>query len=138
MVAVDDRKGSSVPMGHQRTFSDTVTQSPQPLPVIEVPLCAPKVIDGECCLLFSKEKTKRSTAPFKFSLVMKFLRQRPSLDGIRSFIRHRWGLNVQSVVFTMQRPFNLFIFPMNQILSRPSQEKLLKRMVYLIDASSGP
>ncbi|XP_042979889.1 uncharacterized protein LOC122310071 [Carya illinoinensis] len=48
-------------------------------------------------------------------MVVKFLRQRPSLDSIRAFIRSRWGLSSLPVVSAMQRPRNIFIRMSNEL-----------------------
>jgi hypothetical protein len=66
-------------------------------------------VDGEVCVQFSKDKIERSAAPFRFAMVMKFLKQRPSLDRIRAFINGRWGLVSQLVVSTMRKPRNVFV-----------------------------
>lgn len=60
----------------------------------------------------------RSASPFAFSLVLKFLRQRPSLDVIRSVIRSRWGLESQLVVSAMPKPRSVFLQFSNELVSR--------------------
>lgn len=50
-----------------------------------------------------------SAAPFRYSLVLKFLRQRPTLDAIRLFIRNRWGLVGTMVVSSMSKNRNVFV-----------------------------
>lgn len=62
------------------TFADMVQDSPQPIPEVVVPFRAPKLVYGDLCVVFSKEEIENSIAPFRFSLVLKFLRQHPSLD----------------------------------------------------------
>jgi hypothetical protein len=74
-----------------------------------VPFRNPKVVDGEICVQFTKEEIERSAAPFRFAMVMKFLKQRPSLDQIRVFINGRWGLASQPVVSAMRKPRNVFV-----------------------------
>lgn len=64
-----------------------VSDFPQSISEVAVPFRAPTSVDGAICVLFSKKEIEQSVVPFKFSLVLKFLRQRPSLDTIRSFIR---------------------------------------------------
>lgn len=64
---------------------------------------------GEVCVLFSKDEIVQSTFPFRFSLVLKFLRQHPSLDAVRAFIQSRWGLQTLPMVSLMLRPRNVFI-----------------------------
>jgi hypothetical protein len=54
-----------------------------------VPFRSPQVVDGEVCVQFSKDEIERSAAPFWFAMVMKFLKQRPSLDRICAFINGR-------------------------------------------------
>ncbi|XP_040994284.1 uncharacterized protein LOC121240822 [Juglans microcarpa x Juglans regia] len=50
---------------------------------VNIPLRQPKHVEGEVFVQFTKEELDRSAVPFRFSLVLKFLRQRPSLDRIR-------------------------------------------------------
>ncbi|XP_042944787.1 uncharacterized protein LOC122278668 [Carya illinoinensis] len=92
-----------------RSFAELVQASPQPLPEVLVPFWAPKSVDGEVCVLFNKDEIDKSAAPFRFSIVLKFLHQRSSLDSIRAFIRARWGLTKQPIVPSMLRPRNVFI-----------------------------
>lgn len=65
-------------------------------------------------MLFSKVEIENSALPFRFLIVLKFLRERPSLDAISAFIRSRWGLNKQSVVSSMSKPRNVFIRMTNE------------------------
>ncbi|XP_035546258.1 uncharacterized protein LOC118348509 [Juglans regia] len=114
------------PVAGRRTFAD-VFAAPQPLPEVEVVLRPPKIIEGEICFIFSAEETEATARPFRFSIVLKFLRQRPSLDSIRSFIRSRWGLSCCPVVSAMQNSRNVFIRmskeeDFNKALSRESCE----------------
>ncbi|KAF5482094.1 hypothetical protein F2P56_002688 [Juglans regia] len=90
MATMEGPPGLSGMASRQRSFADMVAHTPQSLPEVEIPI-------------------DRSAAPFKFSIVLKFLRQRPSLDAIRSFICCRWGLGSQLVVSSMQRPRSVFI-----------------------------
>lgn len=59
--------------------------------------------------MFSKDEVDRSAIPFQYSLVLKFLLQRPSLDSIRSFICARWGMSKQPIVSSMNKPRNIFV-----------------------------
>ncbi|XP_042954613.1 uncharacterized protein LOC122291029 [Carya illinoinensis] len=92
-----------------RSFAELVQDSPQPIPEVLVPFQAPKTADGEVCILFTKDEIDKSAFPFWLSIVLKFLRQRPSLDSIRAFIHSRWGLINQPIVSSMLRPRNAFI-----------------------------
>lgn len=56
-----------------RSFVDMVAHSPQPLPVVDVPLHPPKVIEEELCVIFFKEEIDLSASLFRFSMVLKFL-----------------------------------------------------------------
>lgn len=87
--------------GRPRLFVDLLSVVAQPLPEIEVPFYPPKFIDGEVCLTFSIEEIERIAQPFRFSMVLKFLQQRPSLDAMRAFIRSQWGLSHMPMVSTM-------------------------------------
>ncbi|XP_035546509.1 uncharacterized protein LOC118348589 [Juglans regia] len=58
---------------------------------------------------FSKEETQRTAEPFRYSIVLKFLRNQPSLDAIRAFIHKRWNLDGIPVVSNMRHPRNVFI-----------------------------
>lgn len=73
MAAAKVPLGPSVSVGRTRTFADMVAQSPQPLPVVDVPLRHAKVNEGEHCVIFCKEEIDRFVVPFKFSMVLKFL-----------------------------------------------------------------
>ncbi|XP_042964662.1 uncharacterized protein LOC122298886 [Carya illinoinensis] len=95
--------------GPSRSFAELVSSVPQPLPEVVVPFRQPKYIDGEPFFSFSAEEVAKTAEPFRFSMVVKFLRQRPSLDSIHAFIRNRWGLSSLPVVSAMQRPRNIFI-----------------------------
>ncbi|KAF5472547.1 hypothetical protein F2P56_009258 [Juglans regia] len=103
MAAVDGHSS-----GHP-SFAEMAVAAPQPLPEISVAHRVPKVMDGEIFFQFSKEEINRSAEPFRFSIVIKFLRQRPSLDAIRAFIANRWGLSSIPVVSSMKLPRNVFI-----------------------------
>lgn len=98
---------------------------PQLLPEMEVPFLPLKLIDGELCFTFSAEEIEKIAQPFRFSMVLKFLRQRPPLDTVRAFIRSRWGLSNMPVVSAMQHLRNVFIrmsseSDFNKALSRES------------------
>lgn len=86
-----------------------VLESPQSLQEVVVPSRSHKMLEGEVCVVFSKDEIDRSVYPFQFSSMLKFLRERPLLDSICSFIRTRWGLLKQPVVSLMRRPWNVFI-----------------------------
>ncbi|XP_040991002.1 uncharacterized protein LOC121238239 [Juglans microcarpa x Juglans regia] len=86
-----------------------VAYAPQPIPIVAILLRPPKILDGEIYISFSKEEITKSAEPFIFSLVLKFFRNRPSLDDIRSYIRRRWGLVVQPVVSLMAAPRSVFV-----------------------------
>lgn len=130
MATAEGPSRSSVQANRQRTFADMVAQSPQPIPVVEVPPCPPKIIDAKFYMLFTKEEIDRSTTPFKFSMVMKFIRQRPSLDAIHSFIRNRWGLEIkQPVISAMRRPRNIYV----RFSNEPVFFKVLSREAIDVD-----
>ncbi|XP_041025527.1 uncharacterized protein LOC121265935 [Juglans microcarpa x Juglans regia] len=109
MAVAGAPKGNPAPTMRSWSFADMVTQSPLHLPEVDILLRPPKMIDAELCVMFSPEEIHKSAQPFVFSLVMKFLRQRPSLDVIRSFVRSRWGLESQLVVSSMRKPRNVFL-----------------------------
>ncbi|XP_035539624.1 uncharacterized protein LOC118344002 [Juglans regia] len=103
MAAVDGHSSG------RPSFAEMAVAAPQPLPEITVARRVPKVMDGEIFFQFSKEEINRSAEPFRFSIVIKFLRQRPSLDAIRAFIASRWGLSSTPMVSSMKLPRNAFI-----------------------------
>ncbi|XP_035541522.1 uncharacterized protein LOC118344586 [Juglans regia] len=110
-----------------RSFADLISATPQPLPEMEVSFRQPKIIDGELVFSFSTEEIAKLAQPFRYSIVLKFIRQRPSLDAVRSFIRTRWGLSSMPMVSAMQRPRNVFVrmaneMDFNKALSRESCE----------------
>lgn len=104
MVVTGALGGPMSSVSYGRSFIDMVAQSPQPLPEVMIPLHTPKMVDGDLCMVFSKEEIALSAQPFKFSMVMKFLQRRPYLDIIKSFIRNCWGLANQHVVSSMRKP----------------------------------
>ncbi|KAF5459760.1 hypothetical protein F2P56_019680, partial [Juglans regia] len=79
------------------------------LPEVSIPFRPPKCVEGEFFVQFTKEELDRSAVPFRFSMVLEFLRQRPSLDRIRGFIHSRWGLTKQPVVSAMRKARNVFV-----------------------------
>lgn len=110
MAAALAPPGGPMPVTKAKLFVDLVMTVPQPIPeVINLPMRPPKVIDGQVCFMFSKEEIALSATPFRYSLVLKFLRQRPALDAIRMFIRVRWGLMGNAVVSSMSKNRNVFI-----------------------------
>jgi len=107
--AAGGSKGPPTVAGRTRSFAELVSVPPQPTPEVVVPFRSPQVVDGEVCVQFSKDEIERSAAPFRFAMVMKFLKQRPSLDRIRAFINGHWGLVSQPVVSAMRKPRNVFV-----------------------------
>ncbi|XP_042946096.1 uncharacterized protein LOC122279482 [Carya illinoinensis] len=69
----------------------------------------PRTVDGELCFLFSQEEIDKAASSFRLSMVIKFLRKRPSLDKIRAFIWKRWGLSGTCLVSSMRRFRNVFV-----------------------------
>ncbi|KAG2679826.1 hypothetical protein I3760_11G069500 [Carya illinoinensis] len=107
---MDAVRGFDGPMlAANKSFVELVSATPQPIPDVQLPPRVHKTMDGEVYFLFSKEEMLKSAEPFRFSLVLKFLRQRPSLDAIRIFIKNRWGLSGMAVVSIMRRPRNVFV-----------------------------
>ncbi|XP_041017040.1 uncharacterized protein LOC121259500 [Juglans microcarpa x Juglans regia] len=112
MAAVDGQPSMA---GPPRSYTDLFSTAPQPLPEVVVPFRQPKYMEGEEVFFsFSSEEILKTSEPFRFSMVVKFLRQRPSLDCICAFIRSRWGLSSMPVVSAMQRPRNIFIRMTNE------------------------
>ncbi|KAF5468656.1 hypothetical protein F2P56_012795 [Juglans regia] len=95
--------------GRVRSIAELVSKSPQGIPEVSAPFRKPKMLDGEVYVQFSKEEVEKSAEPFRFAIVLKCIRQRPSLDRIRVFIHERWGLSVQPMVSAMRRPRNVFV-----------------------------
>lgn len=56
------------------SFANMVSSTPQPILEVVIPWCGPKLVDNKLCVVFSKEEISLLAQPFKFSLVMKFLR----------------------------------------------------------------
>ncbi|KAF5458486.1 hypothetical protein F2P56_022510 [Juglans regia] len=98
-----------MPATKARSFVDLVMTVPQPIPEVNLPMRSPNMIEGQVCFMFSKEEMVLSAEPFRYSLVLKFLKQRHSLDAIRMFIRVRWGLMGNAVVSSMSKNHNVFI-----------------------------
>jgi hypothetical protein len=109
MAAAEGSKGPPTMAGRTRSFAELVSVQPQPIPEVVVSFRPPQVVDGEVCVQFSRDKIERSAAPFRFAMVMKFLKQRPSLVRIRAFINGRWGLVSQPVVSAMRKSRNVFV-----------------------------
>lgn len=76
---------------------------------MDVPFRQPKTIDGELFFTFSVEELEKNAEPFHYSMVLKLLRQQPSLDSIRAFIHCHWGLSSMPIVSTMRKPRHVFI-----------------------------
>lgn len=75
MAAVRGLQGPLTSAVESRMFADLVSQSPQAIPEVSVPFRQPKLVDGEVFDQFSKEELEKSVVPFKFAIVLKFLRQ---------------------------------------------------------------
>ncbi|KAF5470378.1 hypothetical protein F2P56_010897, partial [Juglans regia] len=97
------------------SFADLVSAVPQPIPEMLLAPRVPKVLEGEVYFQFSKEEIARSAEPFRYSVVLKFLKNRPSLDAVRAFIHSRWGLTANPVVSAMRRPRNVFVRMVNEV-----------------------
>lgn len=91
------------PAAIHRTFAELLSSVAQPIPNVHIPVKAPKTMDGEVCVLLSKEEIQKSVELFRYLMVLKFLRQRPSLDTIRLFINNRWGLSGMAVFSAMRK-----------------------------------
>ncbi|KAG2674330.1 hypothetical protein I3760_13G128500 [Carya illinoinensis] len=98
-----------MPAANSCSFVDLISVVPHPIPDVHLAPRAHKTMEGEVYFLFSKEEIVKSAKPFRFSLVLKFLRQRPSLDAIRIFINNRWGLSGIAMVSAMRKPRNVFV-----------------------------
>ncbi|KAG2726153.1 hypothetical protein I3760_01G099400 [Carya illinoinensis] len=85
-------------VGSRRGFSNVVVNRPQPLPSLDISVREPRFVDGEMFFTFSPAEVAKSAEPFRFAVVLKFQRRRPSLDQIRIFIKSRWGLKAMLVV----------------------------------------
>ncbi|KAG6707861.1 hypothetical protein I3842_06G053400 [Carya illinoinensis] len=95
--------GSSGPCS-ERVFADLVENRPQSLPEMDLPIREPRFTEGEMFFFFSKAEIRQSAEPFRFSVVLKFLRRRPYLDHVRAFIKNRGGLCVMPVVGQLNSP----------------------------------
>ncbi|XP_042958095.1 uncharacterized protein LOC122293630 [Carya illinoinensis] len=113
------------------SFANLEAAVPQPIPEMVLAPRIPKIVDGEVFFQFTKEEIARLAEPFRFSIVLKFLKQRPSLDAFRSFIHSRWGLSSTPVVSSMQRPRNVFV----RMMSEADFTKALSREVCEINES---
>ncbi|KAG7941496.1 hypothetical protein I3843_16G046700 [Carya illinoinensis] len=91
------------------SFADLVATVPQPIPETSLPFRTHKLLDGEVYFQFSREKISNFAEPFRYSVILKFLKQRPSLDAVRSFIHNRWGLSTSPIASSMRRPSNVFV-----------------------------
>ncbi|XP_040987690.1 uncharacterized protein LOC121235413 [Juglans microcarpa x Juglans regia] len=62
-------------------------------------------------------------------MVLKFLRQWPSLDAIRMFIKNKWGLSGLAIVSSMRKPRNVFV----RLTSEEDFNKAFSREVCDVD-----
>ncbi|KAF5468915.1 hypothetical protein F2P56_013023 [Juglans regia] len=108
MAAVDGSSG-------RPSFADLVAAIPQPIPEMTHAPRPLKMVEGEVYFQFTKEEITRSAEPFRYSVVLKFLKNRPSLDAVRAFIHSRWGLTAIPVVSSMRRPRNVFVCMANEV-----------------------
>lgn len=109
MATAGPPQGNPAPPVRPGTFVDLLSQTSLPLLEVDIPSRPSKTIDGELCVMFSPDEIQNFTRPFVFSLMTKFLQQRPSLDVIRSFVRNRWGLVSQPVVSSLRKLRNVFL-----------------------------
>lgn len=96
------------------SFADPVASVPQPILEIVMPHRFSKVLDGKVYFQFSREGITKSAEPFRYSVVLKFLKQWPSLDAVGSFIHKSWGLSSTLVISSIRRPRNVFTRMMNE------------------------
>lgn len=59
--------------------------------------------------VFSKVEVQLLSKPFCFSIVLKFLCRRPSLDHIQGFINNRWGLKAIPIIGQLSNPCNVLV-----------------------------
>lgn len=111
---LDHRVGGASKVGSGRGFVDAMMDWPQVLPMVEIPFREPKFSDGEMFFPFSRTKIKQSAKSFRFSIVLKFLSRRPSLDHVRGFIKTCWGLRVLSIVGQLKNPRNILVWLSNE------------------------
>lgn len=76
--------------GTGQSFADLVAAVPQPIPEMVLAHRPPKMVDEEVYFLFSSEELAQSAEDFRFSIVLKFLMQHPSLNVVRAFIHSRF------------------------------------------------
>lgn len=92
-----------------RSFVDLVVERPQVLLEVDIPLKEPRFCEGEMFFLFSKAEIKQSVEPFRYAVVLKFLRRRPSLDHLCGFIKNKWELKAMPVVGQLRNPRNILV-----------------------------
>ncbi|KAK3219917.1 hypothetical protein Dsin_013887 [Dipteronia sinensis] len=61
-------------------------------PAFKIPMRFPVDINGELGFIFSETEMVKAEEDFRFALVMKFMRYRPSIDKIRLSVVKTWGL----------------------------------------------
>ncbi|KAF5469004.1 hypothetical protein F2P56_013109 [Juglans regia] len=108
MAAIDGATGWT-------SFAELVAAVPQPIPEMMLLPRLLKVLDGEVYFQFLREEIIKSAESFRFSVVLKFLKQRPSLDVVRCFIHNHWGLSTTPVVSSMRRLRNVFVCMANEV-----------------------
>ncbi|XP_042972861.1 uncharacterized protein LOC122304669 [Carya illinoinensis] len=101
-------------VGFRRGFANVVANRPQPLPSMDISVREPRFVDGEMFFTFSSAEVAKSTEPFRFAVVLKFQRRRPSLDQIRVFIKSRWGLKEMPVVGQLRNTRNILVRLINE------------------------
>lgn len=73
------------------SYANTVSKTTESAS-FKMAMLFPVEINGELGFIFSKPEMNKAAEDFKYALVMKFLRVRPSIDFIHLHVVNKWGL----------------------------------------------
>ncbi|XP_042959294.1 uncharacterized protein LOC122294521 [Carya illinoinensis] len=82
-------------------------------PTFKIPMRFPVDIDGEMGFVFSELEMTKAADEFRYALVMKFMKSRPSIDKIRLTVVKTWGLTEVPTISFMDE-FHVLIHMKNE------------------------
>ncbi|KAL6012688.1 hypothetical protein ACLOJK_003177 [Asimina triloba] len=91
----------------------SVVFNPVDNPSFKIPLQFPVDIHGKLGFVFSKTEMTKVAEEYKFAIVMKFLRVRPSIDVIRLKVVKKWGL-IEIPIISFMDDFHVLIQMKNE------------------------
>ncbi|KAL5981088.1 hypothetical protein ACLOJK_029008 [Asimina triloba] len=88
-----------------RSYASAVSK-PSDTPSFKIPLQFPMDINDELDFIFTETEIMKAAEDYKFAIVMKFLRTRPSIDVIRLNVVKKWSLEEISMIRTDNATLN--------------------------------